>query len=977
MDPSDAHLQALVQCLQLTLDPRTIKHAEKELRGVESNPGYPLLLMRAMTDERVDPALRQQAAITFKNFIKRSWDPDGETDTGGPPAIISPGDREAIKQKVVELMLRLPESMQKQLSETIAIIGKSDFPDKWPNLLPDMVAHFATGDFNIINGVLRTAHPLFRRYRYEGASNELWSEIKLVLTQFAEPLTMLLKATVPLLETHKANAPVLKVLYSSIMYMCELFFSLNVQELPEYFEDHMDEWMSVFHGLLSTPSNPLIDSDDPERPGVLEKVKSVVCEIIALYASKYDEDFSKHMPTFVTCIWSLLTTTTADVKFDVLVCTAMGFLSSVAERPTYRELFSTPGTLDQVCLNVVMPNITLRQSDEEMFEDDADEYILRDIEGSDVDTRRRGACDLIRALCSQFEAEVTGICSQFIIQLLKEYMAAPAQNWKQKDTAIFLVTSLAVKGKTANQGTTQTNELVDIGSFFQQHVLPEFKTGDVDANAIVKADALKFVVTFRNQLPPPIHHELLPVYNAHLASKYAVIVSYAAHCLERSLMVRAGGAMIFTPEHVGPALPTLLQSLFSAFAKPGCQENEYVMKAIMRCISTAKVAVKPFAGVIAKQLGGMLFGFSRAPECIPAKPFFNHFLFETFGCTIRFGCPGDLALVQTFEESLMPSFENLLKFDITEYQPYVFQLLAQLLELRSRPVPQTYMMLFPHLMAPVLWESGANTEPLSRLLQAYVTVGGETVFADKSLFESYLGVFQKLIAQRRWDHEGFALLGALTTSVPLAHMQPFLVTIVRVLLTRLQAANTPKYMSGLLQYSCLFMGLHGAPLYVQTVDSIQDQLFAMLLNRLLENVQKVSGSLERKVCAIGMIKLLTETPAMLTTYQSMWARLLEAILKLFELPEEDADEEDEGPSETIPGAGGYQASHVKLASACKADTDHFAAVDNPKLFLVKQLVALGQQKPGQIMPMVLQGVSQQAQGVFQQYLAAAGVAAVP
>ena len=47
------------------------------------------------------------------------------------------------------------------------------------------------GDFHVINGILRTAHSLFERYRYEFKSNELWTEIKFVLDNFAKPLTEL------------------------------------------------------------------------------------------------------------------------------------------------------------------------------------------------------------------------------------------------------------------------------------------------------------------------------------------------------------------------------------------------------------------------------------------------------------------------------------------------------------------------------------------------------------------------------------------------------------------------------------------------------------------------------------------------------------------------------------------------------------------------------------------------------------------
>lgn len=43
-------------------------------------------------------------------------------------------------------MLSSPEAIQKQLSDAISIIGKTDFPLKWPELITQMVEHFATGN---------------------------------------------------------------------------------------------------------------------------------------------------------------------------------------------------------------------------------------------------------------------------------------------------------------------------------------------------------------------------------------------------------------------------------------------------------------------------------------------------------------------------------------------------------------------------------------------------------------------------------------------------------------------------------------------------------------------------------------------------------------------------------------------------------------------------------------------------------------
>lgn len=50
-----------------------------------------------------------------------------------------------------------------QLSDAISIIGREDFPDKWPDLIREMVEHLVSRDFHIVNGILRTAHSLFKR----------------------------------------------------------------------------------------------------------------------------------------------------------------------------------------------------------------------------------------------------------------------------------------------------------------------------------------------------------------------------------------------------------------------------------------------------------------------------------------------------------------------------------------------------------------------------------------------------------------------------------------------------------------------------------------------------------------------------------------------------------------------------------------------------------------------------------------------
>lgn len=99
-----------------------------------------------------------------------------------------------------------------------------------------------------------------------------------------------------------------------------------------------------------------------------------------------------------------------------LVSNAIQFLASVCERPHYKHLFEDQNTLTSICEKVIVPNMEFRSrcsvdicclgfrpvsvlkwrqltavscrtsgADEEAFEDNSEEYIRRDLEGSGKD----------------------------------------------------------------------------------------------------------------------------------------------------------------------------------------------------------------------------------------------------------------------------------------------------------------------------------------------------------------------------------------------------------------------------------------------------------------------------------------------------------------------------------------------------------------------------------------------------------------
>eukprot|EP00057_Strongylocentrotus_purpuratus_P012723 XP_011667197.1 PREDICTED: exportin-2 [Strongylocentrotus purpuratus] len=773
-----------------------------------------------------------------------------------------------------------------------------------------------------------------------------------------------------LIVEHKDNKESTTILYDSLTLISKIFYSLNYQDLPEFFEDNMKIWMTHFLALL-TGDNPLLHSKDEDEAGPLELLKSQICDNVALYAQKYDEEFQEYLPNFVMAVWNLLVSTGAQVKYDLLISNAIQFLASVADRDHYKHLFESPDTLKGICEKVIVPNMEFRGADEELFELNPEEYIRRDIEGSDIDTRRRAACDLVKALTKFFEAAVIEIFSNYVQLMLQGYRSNPAVNWKQKDAATYLVTSIASKSKTQRHGTVQVSELVSIPSFYTENILPDLQSAEVDSLPVLKADALKYVMTFRNILPPEMLIGSLPFLVQLLKAESQVVHTYAANTLDKLLLVRKeGNERLIKAEHLQPHVEALLTNLFNALTMQGSEENEYIMKAIMRCMSVLQHAAVPYLPILLTKLTEKLVLVSKNPS----KPHFNHYLFESMSVTIKVGCKADHANVALFENSLFPLFQEMLVADVQEFIPYIFQLMSMMLESRT-DCPGPYMELFPFLLVPVLWERPGNIPPLVRLLQAIIEKGAASIVASDKLM-GLLGVFQKLMASKTNDHQGFYLLQSLVENMEANTFNEHVKSIFLLLFNRLISSKTTKFVKSLLVFFSLYAVKCGACKLVEIVDSLQPNMFGMVLDRLyIPEVQKTSGSMEKKIVAVGMTKILTECPAMMSNpaYLKLWTPLLQALIDVFELEEDDNVPDDEHFIE-VEDQPSYSAAYSQLANAGKATRDPFSGtIQNPKIYLAQSLQKLCAAHPGQITGMISAGLDPKASGFLQAYLQAANV----
>lgn len=421
--------------------------AAARLQELKKMPNYTVSVVQlvAQLEGPHDAPIRHAAAINFKNTIRYGWDPEKHQDAQENIDLseginISETDRQAIKQNLVQLMCTTPDNVQKQLSEAISLIAESDYPYKWMDLMPTLARQFESPDMNAVTGALGTADSVCMRFRYVARSDQLYAVIQHTLETIAQPLTVLMTklgnaVSQPTVQQNKAQ---LTAYMEQIRLVCSIFYSLNYQDLPEFFEDNMATWVTELQKYLQPGIFGILEvADEEENPSPLDKVQEQILDIFRLYADKDEEDFvNNFLAKLVSLVFDRLMATTMLRKHDGLATRSIRFFSSLLVRAAYVPMFQTEGTLPNMVERIILPNLQLREMEIENFEDQPKEFMLTEIEGSDSESRRAAVQDLLRSMCRFLEKETVEICTRHIHSLLQRFSANPNDNWAAKDVAV-------------------------------------------------------------------------------------------------------------------------------------------------------------------------------------------------------------------------------------------------------------------------------------------------------------------------------------------------------------------------------------------------------------------------------------------------------------------------------------------------------------------------------------------------------------
>jgi exportin-2 (importin alpha re-exporter) len=519
---------------------------------------------------------------------------------------------------------------------------------------------------------------------------------------------------------------------------------------------------------------------------------------------------------------------------------------------------------------------------------------------------------------------------------------------------------IAIKAESM-QGVAEVTQGVNILDFFQAQILPELQDISHSSRPVLKATALKFVSVFRKQFTREIIVQIIPMLIQQLSSPVIVVHTFSAFAIERILVTKddvlsGPGVFKVNSSDLRVFVEPLFTALFAIVDNQDNNENDYVMKCVMRSLIRVGVEIVPVTEIVLVKLNTALGRVAANPR----NPQFNHYLFESIAVLVKSVCATNPNGGATVENMLFEPFTVILQMDIAEFTPYVFQVLAQLLEYRSAgsALSPAYSGLFQPLLTPALWEKKGNIPAITRLLQAYICKAANELIPFLS---PILGIFQKLIASKATETSAFLILNSVILHFSAESLDPLLSTIFALLFTRLQTSKTPRYTQLVTTFFALFVGKYGAQVFFDRTGAIQAGIGTMIVIHVwaprLKNDPPVDR-IEAKTHVVGVTKLLCECPSIWSDEngQKAWIGSLAGLVTLVTSTTYKNSTSTLYPDETETEVG-YDAQYSRLVQATKNVEDPFPSIDDPVMYFVQSLHTTLQNNSTILLPLVQHGLS--------------------
>lgn len=603
-------LPQLVQVLQACMshDQSQRQQAEQHLKQAEAVKGQAVNLLRVAAEESVDPAVRQVAAISFKNLCRRSWDVEEGSSTYQIPA----DDQQVVRDNLLESLIRAPHVVQVQLGEVFKTIVYSDYPEKWPGLLQALCTNMVNQDPLRVHGGLYALRILARKYEFRDESERA-------------PMTELVNTALPLLLqifnqllTAPQQTPEVA---TYIKLVAKVFWSttyMGIPDLllqPEMFNGWMTALLTAVGQQLPESVQPASHEDRASSPWW--KSRKWIFHITYRLYSRYS--VPKHCKEGNDRKFSELFSREYSVRFlDAHLAVLAGLANGAYLSPRVTNLviqyISVATNIkaaykhvgahwDDILMRVAFPLMCFTDEDAELWAEDPHEYIRKGYDIlEDMYSPKTAAANLAHDLCctrkeylAKFMAAMSNVMTEYVTA--EAAGGADPAKARRMDGALLAVGCMSEKLKGSAPYKAQ------LGPLLLNLVVPCFgsRYGHLRAKAAWVAGVFCDVEFPDGQGSGPTYSSIFSKVVALLADPELPVRVDAVVAL-RQFIDNAEEI-----ESLKPLLPTLLNAIFNLMGEIDAEDLVFSLEAM---VEKFREEIAPYAAQMVAHLAAAFARYS-------------------------------------------------------------------------------------------------------------------------------------------------------------------------------------------------------------------------------------------------------------------------------------------------------------------------------------------------------------------------------
>ena len=631
--------------------------------------------------------LRVSACVFLKNYISDYFYDSSYNAILNKNKIMDESSKNYFKENILELMLNAENELLPHIIEMVKIIvqGANGYLIIWPKLMDFIGDILNKHDSSKSRHIYNLITKIIKRYHIESKSDSLFREIIYTMDKICKPMTDDAINIIKYFNSYNSNNNNDEVMLQCLQMMnkiMSIFYSLNYQDFPEFFEDHLNEWITILNDTLLLPNKTgeINNNISPSLRGLILKVKAKTLKNINLYYSNYYEDIEKYAQDLCGSVWTLMCKSkTISDNYSKLMKELLDFFKSGFQMGKINNLKIEQ--LNQIFEYIILPNLSLSSKEKEDFQENPVEFLKIEFEEYDMSSNKYFSINLLQIINNNFPDVNKMIISPKIIQLLNEYNSDKSKNWNKKLLAINLLFASCIKTFAQRFGVTELNpqsSFNDIDNLINEIFIKEFQ--DYKSPIIIQVYSLKFLSTFRLQITDKNKLGQIILMLIDILNKCGEITQNACLlCLDliinmKDLQTRKSSTIdIINNDNI---FNNLISSLLSFISK---NTNIFAMRCFFRALKlTQDQKLQSLAESINTSMDAILKLIIKNPQ----SDEFNFYFFETCALIMKkfeiksINNTSDLSLIKNFQNTLQNDLNLILQNNITDILGYSFQLFA-------------------------------------------------------------------------------------------------------------------------------------------------------------------------------------------------------------------------------------------------------------------------------------------------------------